>query len=368
MTIFHKFRRSLKLDKNTQPASDLGEVSAAPASFCHACGQRTPQRSTFGASFSPSSSSATQDGDDLVWKQRPRDYQRSDSGYSSFTYSTRLSVDDSCDNLRSSSIHHTHNQNSWSSTLGSSGRGGRSSRTSGGNQYYAFDASPPESPTEETVGGHAHAKSCATTMPDFTMTPPRRQATYSSSIYSTYDDDEDDRNHNKKTEAFPPLPVMVEDYDYGHHDYRHPHGDHHDDDDDDGDSNLSNDHALPPPRTSILGGGNNNSSSLGSFQPLPPRTGKSRYARLNDLPVLSPRASVFTFGSRDNSDHDDDHDHNDYSYDHYRSDEQNGERRNSDGEKRNNNGKRRTRFTKSLSVSIMPSQLRRLSLGGAKKD
>lgn len=203
-------------------------------------------------------------------------------------------------------------------------------------------------------------------MPDFTMTPPRRQATYSSSIYSTYDDDEDDRNHNKKTEAFPPLPVMVEDYDYGHHDYRHPHGDHHDDDD--GDSNLSNDHALPPPRTSILGGGNNNYSSLGSFQPLPPRTSKSRYARLNDLPVLSPRASVFTFGSRDNSDHDDDHDHNDYSYDHYRSDEQNGEMRNSDGEKRNNNGKRRARFTKSLSVSIMPSQLRRLSLGGAKKD
>lgn len=356
MAIFNKFRRSLKLDRNNKDAALDAHLAEPEVAFCHSCGQRTPQRSTFSglsfASLSSSSAATTQttgassdnsstsssinttpsSSRTSSWKKRPADYQRSDSGYSSFTYSTRLSYDDSEDSS-------SNNYNDYSSrgTLGS-GRGG-----SGSHYYFG---SPPESPTAGETGGgvgaDAHSTllsgSKSTTMPGISIiAPPKRQATYSSSVYSSYDDDDDDENRDRnyssnRTEAFPTLPVMVED-DYDH-------GDHHANDD-----TMFNNNQTPPSRP-------NNYS--GAFH----QPGKSRYARLNDLPVLSPRASVFNFGDDDNYD---------YSYDHYNnngSQDDDGESRSSDGEKRDKSGNRRRRnFSKSLSVSIMPSQLRRLSLG-----
>lgn len=127
-------------------------------------------------------------------------------------------------------------------------------------------------------------------------------------MYSRYDDndDSDDDDDHHTTEAFPPLPVMMEDgYDM---------------------FDL-------PPRTLT--------NYSGKFQP------KSRYARLNDLPAASPRASMFTFAEeREGEDRELPHNNDTLAV------------TPKGGEK-----SRRRKFSKSLSVTVLPSQFRRLSLG-----
>lgn len=126
------------------------------------------------------------------------------------------------------------------------------------------------------------------------IVPPIRQATYSSSVYSP--------DNDTAPELFPPLPVMLED----DHDA----------------FNL-------PPRTLT------NYSE--NFKP------KSRYARLNDLPVVSPRAAAFP----------------DDLYDADAGIEKTG----SDHIPAPRTKRRKWTGSKSLSVVILPSQLRRKSLG-----
>lgn len=229
MTIFKKFRRSTRVEKNKDANLSLAEPEAP---FCHSCGQRTPQHSTFG-SFSSRGT-----GDDFPsWKGG---YQRSDSGYESLSATSTSSTS-------------------------------------------------PTSAARTT--GDVHSI--------LSIKPPARQATYSSSVYS-HDD------YDTATEAFPPLPTMVED-----------------------------DHDMfdLPPRTL--------SNYSDKFKP------KSRYAKLNDLPAASPRALAFPDDL-----YDDDLD---------AGIEAEGDSHHNTARK--NKPRRKWTGTKSLSVVILPSQLRRLSMG-----
>lgn len=293
------------MDKDKTP--DFSHLASPETPICHSCGQRTPQRSTFG-SFSSSAttrtnhsaSSSTTAASSLSaascsWEKRRGEYQRSDSGYSSFTYSTDL--EGLSPTATRSSSPDDHYSTSYSEKRASS------------TTSFTTATSSPE-PTKVMAP--------PSRLPP--MPPPKRQATYSSSVYSRYDDDDndndgddddDDDDHSTRTEAFPSLPVMMENDEYR----------------DDMSFDL-------PPRTL--------SNYSSHFQP----PAKSRYARLNDLPAASPRSAAFNFS--EDSDADDDI-------------EREGRETAEKGE-----GRRRRNFSKSLSVTVLPSQLRRLSLG--KKD
>lgn len=167
-----KFRKSLRVDKEKTKSDTSSYLEPA---FCHACGQRTPNRSTFGSISSSS-------GDRMSWAG----LSASDSGYESID-------------------------------------GGGKSQAS-----------------ESPIDGDHYAM--------FTMKPPTRQQTYSSSVYSS------DIPALETVEPFPMMEELVEE----------------------NDDDLFD---LPPQSP------NNFSRHLS-----PP---KSRFARLNELPAASPRALMF---------------------------------------------------------------------------
>lgn len=168
--MMRKFRKSLRVDKGKSKSDTSSYLEPA---FCHACGQRTPNRSTFGSVSSHS-------GDRMSWAG----LSASDSGYESID-------------------------------------GGKSQAS------------------ESPIDGD---------QPMFTMKPPTRQQTYSSSVYSS------DIPALETVEPFPMMEPFVEE----------------------NDDDLFD---LPPQSP------NNFSRHLN-----PP---KSRFARLNELPAASPRALMF---------------------------------------------------------------------------
>lgn len=147
--------------------------------YCHACGQRTPNQSTFDTFFSGR-------GDRRSLNGSPE----SDSGYGSFISS-----------------------------------GSQSSAGSQAEDAQSMRSIPP---------------------PLGILSPPRRQATYSSSVYSS---------DGPALDSLEPFPILVEDYDKYH------------------------EFDLPPRTLS------NYSSSV------KPR--KSRFAKLNEFPAASPRSLLF---------------------------------------------------------------------------
>lgn len=169
--MMRKFRKSLRVEKEKDNKSEA--IPGLDAPYCHACGQRTPNRSTFG-SFSSRS------GDRFSWAG----FSTSDSGYESLD-------------------------------------GAKSQHS--------------ESPIDED-----HSM--------FTMKPPTRQQTYSSSVYSS---------DIPTLEILEPFPMMEEVRE---------------EDDDD----LFEISPQSP---------NNYSRHLSAP--------KSRFARLNELPAASPRALMF---------------------------------------------------------------------------
>lgn len=164
-----KFRRSLRVDKEK---STNGASSEVEPPYCHACGQRTPNRSNFG-SFSSRS------GDRISWAG----FSTSDSGYES------------------------------------------------------LDGGPGQKPESQLDEEHTL----------FSMKPPTRQQTYSSSVYSS---------DIPTLEILEPFPMMAE--------VREE------------DDDLFQLRPQSP---------NNYSRHLS-----PP---KSRFARLNELPAASPKALMF---------------------------------------------------------------------------
>lgn len=172
--MMRKFRKSLRVDKDKSEKSKSDTSSYLEPGYCHACGQRTPNQSTFGSISSRSN-------DRMSWAG----LSVSDSGYESID-------------------------------------GGKSQVS--------------ESPID---GDHSMM---------FTMKPPTRQQTYSSSVYSS------DIPALETVEPFPMMEDLVEE----------------------NDDDLFD---LAPQSP------NNYSRHLS-----PP---KSRFARLNDLPAASPRALMF---------------------------------------------------------------------------
>lgn len=174
--MLRKFRgKNLSLEKKSKDSNDT--LATPTQAYCHACGQKTPSRSTFGSISSGSN------GDRSSWNGS----SASDSGYDSFA------------------------SNSSSSSFQRSRSGSQA-----GDSVVSIPA--PVAPT--------------------------RRGTYSSSVYSA---------DERVVEEVEPFPVIVEErYDY--------------------EFDL-------PPRTL--------STYSEKFKP------KSRYARLNDLPVESPRSSLF---------------------------------------------------------------------------
>lgn len=227
--MLRKFRgKSLRVEKTTATADALATPVGTIGPYCHTCGQKTPNQSTFGGSFSSSNKNRAS------WNS----FSASDSGYESFA--------------------------------------------SGGSQ------------TSGSQAGDGHS---VVSIPS--VTPPRRQNTYTSSVYSN-DDDEDLEDEIGTVEPFPIIIEEANKFDFD-----------------------------LPPRTL--------SNYSDKWKP------KSRYAKLNELPVASPRSLYFSEEVFDLSA---------------------GIERDVKSE-----SKRRSRWHRaSLSVSTLPTHLKRLSLGNLKKE
>lgn len=290
MAILRRFRKSLRIEKNkdTLDSSNLAEPEAP---ICHSCGQRTPQRSTFSSFSSRGTSSSS-----------PDDIVDHSSSPPSMMWQRPI------DYQRSDSGYESVSTNTTSASIGLSPKATRSSSSRFHNNY---DYEPVS-----TFDSHDNNNNGAYYDPPVSMFPkPTRQMTYSSSVYS-HDDEEE-------TEAFPPLPVMVEEEPPS----PPPPSNHYD-------------MFTPPPRKL-------SNYSTKFTQPVT----KSRYARLNDLPVESPRASMFPDDMNDGSD------------ELSRSDSSSGGSSHDSAEKKRRTRKWTTTGRKSLSVSVLPAQFRRLSSG-----
>lgn len=205
--MLRKFRgKNLALEKkNKQDSNDALATPTQP--YCHACGQKTPSRSTFGTiSYSSTNSSH---GDRSSWNSSSSSSSASDSGYDSFASST----------------------NSSSSSF--------QQRSRSGSQAGDSVVSIPSIPSIPSYPAPA---------------PPIRRGTYSSSVYSA--------DESGGGDTVEPFPVIVEEH------YQEQ-------------ERCDYDYEFDLPSRTL-------STYSDKFKP--PR---SRYARLNDLPVESPRSSLF---------------------------------------------------------------------------
>lgn len=254
--MFNKFRRSLKAEKKQANRISLPVQPPTPT-YCHACGQRTPNQGTFQSM--PYYSTTSQPS----WPPSP-----------------------------------SYEADSHSSTF------------AGSQNYHSSDAS--SSGTLELGDGHS------ITSTTFSAPARRPSTTYSASIYTLEEPDLDDRDEHD--DRIHPLPVMVTDCE-----------------------ELSAAFDLPPRTLS-------NYSDTQHWR----RPSKSRYAKLNEMPVTSPRAMMFG---------DDDL---------YAGDGMDAGIERAPSVKESKLGRWGSRKgahkRASLSVATLPSQIRRLSMGSVRKE